>query len=283
MAARQPIVFGAGGFSGSGAQTLSRAVAEARYVGIGEDAKNPTANTLYAYQSGLGLPDRDYYLSDRFKDKKAKYRDYVAQMLDMAKWSDPQKSADAMLAFETKIAEASWSRAESRDRDKTYNPMTPAELDAYAPGFAWSAWLAAADVGGASRVVVRQNTAFPKVARIFAEADLQTLKAWQAFHTADEMAPLLSKRFADASFEFRSKFLNGQPQQRERWKRAVTFTENAIGEAIGRDYVRLYFPPDSTATGPPPRPFISCWAKTTFLRFIVLRPTKCGISTQEVR
>ncbi|MCP2970401.1 hypothetical protein NK907_24260, partial [Salmonella enterica subsp. enterica serovar Typhimurium] len=73
------------------------------------------------------------------------------------------------------------------------------------------------------------------------------LKAWLAFHTTDDAAPLLSRRFVDAEFEFRSKFLNGQPQQRERWKRGVAFAEAAMGEAIGRDYVKLYYPPDAKA------------------------------------
>jgi putative endopeptidase len=94
---------------------------------------------------------------------------------------------------------------------------------------------------------VSQNTAFPKLAQIFAGADLETLKAWQAFHTVDDAAPLLSKRFVDANFEFRQKFLNGQPEQRDRWKRAVGLAENAMGEAIGRDYVKLYYPPESKA------------------------------------
>ena len=166
----------------------------------------------------------------------------------MAGWPDPAGSAREVVALETKVAEAHWTRAESRNRDKTYNLMTRAELEAQAPGFPWATFLDAAGVGRAERAIVAQNTAFPKVARIFAEADLQTLKAWQAFHIDRRDAPpLLSKRFVDAAFEFRAKFLNGQPQQRERWKRGVTFAENAMGEAIGRDYVRLYFPPDSKA------------------------------------
>src|SRR5262249_54325315 len=103
------------------------------FVNVSEDEKDPTRNTLHASQSGLGLPDRDYYLKDAFKDKKAKYRDYVARMLDMVGWGEAQRRADDIVALETRIAEASWSRAESRDRDKTYNPLTPNELDAYAP------------------------------------------------------------------------------------------------------------------------------------------------------
>jgi putative endopeptidase len=215
--------------------------------GVSDDAKRPDVYALYLRQSGLGLGDRDFYLDAKFKPQRERYVQYVRQMLEMAGWPTPAKSAAEIMALETKVAEAHWTRAESRNRDKTYNLMTRAELEAQAPGFPWATFLDAAGVGRAEKAIVAQNTAFPKVARIFADADLQTLKAWQAFHMADEMAPLLSKRFVDASFEFRSKFLNGQPQQRDRWKRAVTFAENAMGEAIGRDYVRLYFPPESKA------------------------------------
>src|SRR5437867_3840740 len=128
-------------------------------VGVSEDQKDPTRHTLYASQSGLGLPDRDYYLKDAFKDKREKYHGYVARMLYMVGWPDAQKRADEIVALETRIAEASWSRAQSRDIDKTYNPLTPAELDAQAPGFSWSTYLAAAQVGEARRIVVRQLTA----------------------------------------------------------------------------------------------------------------------------
>ncbi|HEX8572498.1 MAG TPA: M13-type metalloendopeptidase [Allosphingosinicella sp.] len=215
--------------------------------GVSDDAKKPDVYALYLRQAGLGLGDRELYVDPKFKPQRDRYLQYVEQMLAMAGWPDPAGSARQVFALETKIAEAHWTRAESRNRDKTYNLMTPAELQAQAPGFPWAAFLDAAGVGPAERAIVAQNTAFPKIARLFAETDIQTLKAWQAFHTADEMAPLLSKRFDDASFEFRSKFLNGQPEQRERWKRGVTFAENAMGEAIGRDYVRLYFPPESKA------------------------------------
>ncbi len=215
--------------------------------GVNDDAKNPEQYALYMGQSGLGLGDRELYLQEKFAPQKMRYRQYVAQMLEMAGWPTPQESAAKVVALETQIAEAHWTRAESRNRDKTYNPMTLAELEAQAPGFPWRAYWQAAGVDRAQRAVVSQNTAVPKLAKLFADADLQTLKAWQIFHTGDDMSPLLSKRFVDANFEFRSKFLQGQPQQRERWKRGVTFAENAMGEAIGRDFVALYFPPESKA------------------------------------
>ena len=215
--------------------------------GVNDDAKAPDHYSLYLRQSGLGLGDREYYLDSKFAPQRERYRAYVAQLLGMEGWSDPARAADAILALETKIAQAHWTRAESRNRDKTYNLMTRAELEAAAPGFPWAAFLESAGVGSAERAIVAQNSAFPKLAQIFADTDLQTLKAWQAFHIADDMAPLLSRRFVDANYEFRQKFLNGQPQQRDRWKRGIAFAENAMGEAIGRDYVALYFPPESKA------------------------------------
>ena len=215
--------------------------------GVSDDAKNPDLNTLYVGQAGLGLGDRQMYLDAKFAPQRERYLAYVAQMLTLAGWPKPAGNAAAIMALETKMAEAHWTRAESRDRDKTYNPIAPAEMQAYAPGFPWAAYFNAAGIGQATQAVMRQNTAFPKLASIYAQADLDTLKAWQAFSVADQAAPLLSKNFVDAEFEFRSKFLNGQPEQRARWKRAASFAESAMGEAIGRDYVQLYFPADSKA------------------------------------
>jgi putative endopeptidase len=213
---------------------------------VTDDQKNPDRYALYLNQSGLGLPDREYYLRDNFKEQKTRYQTYVADMLRLAGWADPDKNASDIVALETKIAEAQWTRSESRDRDKTYNAMTVAELEKNAPGFPWRVAFDAAGIK-ADRAVVRQNTAFPKIAAIFAETPVDTLKAWEAFHITDDAAPLLSKRFADAEWEFRSKFLNGVTEQRPRWKRAVGAAENAMGEAIGRTYVSMYFPPESKA------------------------------------
>ena len=144
-----------------------------------------------------------------------------------------------------RIAEASWSRAESRNRDKTYNPMTPAQLTADAPGFAWSAWLGAADLADAKRLVVRQNTAFPKLAAIFAETPVETLQAWQAFRVVDQTAPFLSPRFVTARFEFRGRDLAGQQEERQRWRRGVQLVDSSLGEIVGKAYVERYFPPQS--------------------------------------
>jgi putative endopeptidase len=211
------------------------------------DAKDPTHYAAYVGQAGLGLPDRDYYLEPSFAPQKAKYQLYVAQILTLAGWPDADAQAKAIVDLETEIAKVSWSRAEDRDPVKTYNPMTPAELAAAAPGFDWSAYLAAADLGSVNRVVVAENTAIPKIAAIFAATPVRTLKAWEAFNVTDSAAPFLSQPFVDANFEFRSKTLSGQQAQKPRWKRAVAAIDGDVGEAVGRVYVATYFPPEAKA------------------------------------
>jgi putative endopeptidase len=215
---------------------------------ITADAKAPTRYTVMAVTGGLGLPDRDYYLQPAFGTQKAKYQEYVTRLLGMIGWEKPAETAQAVVDFETRLAQDTWTRAERRDRDKTYNPMTVAELNTAMPGFDWNRYLAQSELSKVGQVVVTTNTSFPKFARIYSETSLDTLKAWQAFHVADGAAPYLSKRFVDASFEFRNKALGGQPEQRPRWKRAVAFVDRTIGESAGRIYVARYFPPEAKAT-----------------------------------
>jgi putative endopeptidase len=216
-------------------------------LSVSDDQRDPDRYTLYLSQSGLGLGDREMYLRENFAPQRERYQAYIAQMLQLAGWDRPEANAQAILALETRIAEAHWTRAESRDRDKTYNPLALAEFSVKASGFPWSTFFSAAGVDSAPRAVVRQDSAIPKIAAIYADTDIATLQAWQAFHTVDAAAPLLSQAFVQAEFEFRSKFLSGQPEQRDRWKRGVALAESAMGEAIGRDYVALYFPPDAKA------------------------------------
>jgi putative endopeptidase len=214
---------------------------------ISQDAKSPDRYAVYLGQGGLGLPDRDYYLKPAFAEKKAKYRDYVAKMLALAGWDDPQGGADAVLAFETRIAEVSWTREDERDPDKVYNPMSVAALEKLAPGFDWRAYLDAAALPGLDRIVVGENTAIPKIAALYATTPLPVLKAWAAFHLTDNAAAYLSDPFEAARFGFRGMALTGQPEERARWKRAVAVDNRYVGEAVGRVYVARYFPPEAKA------------------------------------
>ncbi|WP_158912522.1 M13 family metallopeptidase, partial [Caulobacter sp. S45] len=214
---------------------------------VSPDAKDPSLYVLNMGTGGLGLPDKDYYLKPSFAAKKAAYQAYVARMLTLAHWPSPEARAADIVAFETRLAEASWERAERRDRDKTYNPIGLAELTAYAPGFDFHRFLAASEIGQAQRAILSDNTAFPKKAAVFAQTPVPVLQAWLAFNMADEAAPYLSQPFSDARFDFRNKTLAGQPEQPVRWKRAVTATNTAMGEAVGQLYVAQYFTPEAKA------------------------------------
>ncbi len=217
------------------------------FVGIGSDDKDPDRYAVFVDQGGLGLPDRDYYLQPSFAAKKQAYEAYVAKMLTLVGWADPQANAKAIVAFETGVADASWTRAEERDAVKVYNPMSVAELSAMAPGFDWKAFFGAADLSKVDRVIVGAKTAVPKIAALYAQTPVETLKAYQAFHLANAAAPDLSSDFVDANFDFQGKTLAGQPALAARWKRGVRTVSGGFGEAIGQVYVARYFPPQSKA------------------------------------
>ena len=213
-----------------------------------DDAKDPQRYTTYLGQAGLGLPDRDYYLETKFAPQKAKYEAYVAKILALSGWERPAANAKAIVDLETEIARVSWTRAERRDDTKTYNPVEVAKLAKFAPGFDWNAFLAGAELTKAKRVVVSENTAFPKIAAIYAKTPLSTLKAWTAFGVADQAAPYLPRAFDQARYEFRDKTLAGQVEQQARWKRGVALVDGQIGEALGRRYVETYFPASAKTT-----------------------------------
>jgi putative endopeptidase len=215
---------------------------------IWQDAKAPTRYAAYVSQGGLGLPDRDYYLDAKFADKKTAYRAHVAKVLTLAGWPGAEKAADAIVALETRIAEVSWTKVEQRDADKTYNPRTLAELEAMAPGFPWKAWARGAGLDGAGSLIVGEPTAFTKIAAIYGQTPVPVIQAWQAFHTADQASPYLSKAFSDANFDFYGKTLSGQPEQRSRAKRGASLVGGNLGEAVGKLYVAAYFPASSKAS-----------------------------------
>ena len=232
------------GFMGATSETFGSAFFG---VFVYDDAKKPGYRALQMSQGGLGLPDRDYYLTDTYADKKAAYEVYIKDMLTMAGYPGAEKAAKDIVAMETEIAKVSWTKIESRDDTKTYNPMALKDLNTYAPGFNWDNFFAAAHVSQAQKVVVAQNTAIPKIAKIYADAPLETLKAWEAFNAIDQGSAYLSDRFYARRFEFRSKTMYGIAEQRPLWKRAIGTTDDKMGEALGRAYVRDYFPPESKA------------------------------------
>jgi putative endopeptidase len=225
---------------------------------IDVDLKDPKHYAVYVYQGGLGLPDRDYYLKPEFATPKAKYQAYVARLLELVAWPEAADRARDVVAFETKVAEASWTKTQQRDPVATYNPMTPDHLQRFARGLAWKDLLANAGLAKVSRLIVAEKSAFPKLTALYAATPLETLQAWQAFHIADNAAPFLSQPFTDAHFELHNKTLAGQSEQKVRWKRAVLAvaggdffggdrfgTFGTMGWAVGRIYSAKYFPPEA--------------------------------------
>src|SRR5436305_10166323 len=169
--------------------------------GIDVDLKDPNKYAFYLMQAGVGLPDRDYYLKPDFAAQKTAYQNYFATILRLLNWPEPDKNAKDIVEFETKIAEASWTKAQQRDVNAIYNPMSVQELKKFAPGFAWEKFLAQTKMAKLDRVVVAEKSAFPKIVDVFTKVPIGTIRAWQAFHVADNAAPYLSKGFTDAYFE----------------------------------------------------------------------------------
>ncbi|WP_263588396.1 M13 family metallopeptidase [Sphingopyxis sp. GC21] len=210
------------------------------------DPDTPTVNVLWLGQGGIGLPDRDYYLNESFKPQREAYRAYIARTMKMIGNPDPEKAADAVLAFETEIAKVSWAIAERRDLGKINNPMSSEALAAYAPGLDWSAWFAGADIPAQKRIIVNENTAIRDIAALYGKTPLDTLKLWQEFHVADNAANYLSDDWVDSRFEF-SKALSGVTEMRPRWKRGLRLVDSSLGELVGEEYAKQYFPPSAKA------------------------------------
>jgi putative endopeptidase len=218
-------------------------------IDLPPDLHNPDRYAVVISESGLGLPDRDYYLSEdaTLKALREKYLAYVGQMLSLAGTADAAARARDILAFETAAAKVQWPIDKRRDVEAAWNPRTRAQLAAYAPGFPGDAFLDAAQLPGREQLVLAELTAVRDLAELFARTPVPTLQAWLTFQYLSGHAPYLPRRFDAAHFAFYGTALHGQPQQRERWKRAVDEVNATLGEPVGRLYVTQYFPPDSKA------------------------------------
>ena len=229
-------------------------------LGTDIDLKDPKRYAVYVFQAGLGLPDRDYYLEPDFAKQRSAYETYATTVLRLLGWPDPARAAHEILVFEDSVAAASWTKVRQRDPDATYNPMTIAELERFAPGFAWRKFLLGAGLGRMERVIVSEKSAFPKLAAIFAGTPLPTLQAWLAFTCADNAAPYLSTPFVNAGYEMRNRTLSGQQEMAVRWKRGVRAVSGGdfgtgdrfdrfgnLGWAVGQLYTARYFPPKAKA------------------------------------
>jgi putative endopeptidase len=216
-------------------------------ISIYPDLKNPTRYSAYVSQSGLGLPNRDYYLlkGAKYDAYRKAYRAYIIKMEQLAGIGDAEARADRIIALETQIAKLHWTPEQSRDVDKVYNPMTRAQLRAFTPQLDWDRALKKLGLGTVNRIVVGEKSAIQGEARLFASVPLQTWKDWTAFHFVSTNAQYLPKAFDEAKFDFYSKTLRDVPAQRARWKRGVDMLDEALGEGVGQIYVQRHYPAES--------------------------------------
>lgn len=213
------------------------------------DAKNPDRYAVNIVQSGLSLPNRDYYLKDeaKFIEIRAKYRAYVGKMLAHVQYPEPGNAADVVVALETEIAKRHWANEKRSNRDLTYNPKTQTELKAFAPDFPWSRILSAQGIPAQDFFVVKEVDAIKGLTTLFRETPIAAWRAYMTFHYLNGMADVLPAALDDLSFDFNGRTLSGQRQKRERWKRATAALNGALGEAVGQFYVRSHFRPQAKA------------------------------------
>jgi putative endopeptidase len=217
--------------------------------GIEPDEKDPDHYMVVVQQSGLGLPDRDYYLKEDpvYQELRAKYAAHIERLLTLAGQPAPAQAAKSIVALETRIAQAHWPRAKTRERDLTYNPYTREKLAAYAPGFPWPQLLAGADLATQPRFVVSEPDAVQALGALFKEGPLESWREYLTYHYLANNAEVLPKAFDDEVFDFYGRTLHGRQEQQARWKRAVGAVNAGLGEAAGELYVQRYFPPPSKA------------------------------------
>ncbi len=216
-------------------------------LAIFSDLKEPTRYSAYAFQDGLGLPNRDYYIlqGEKYDKYRAAYRNYIIHLEQLAGIADAEARADRIIALETAIAKVHWTPEKSRDVEAIYNPMNRAKLKSFAPQFEWDRALDKLGLTGVDTIVVGQTSAIADEGKLFESVPLDTWKDWLAFHFISDHAQYLPKAFDDAKFGFYSKTLRDVETQRDRWKRGVDIVNNALGEGVGQIYVQRHYPPES--------------------------------------
>ena len=216
-------------------------------LGMQPDDKDPDHYMVTVRQSGLGMPDRDYYLKDEpvYKELRAKYAAHIERLLKLAGDADAAQEAQSIVELETQIATAHWPRAKRRERDLTYNPHTREDLPVFAPGLPWPALLAGAGLAEQERFVVRESDAVQALSTLFAQVPLQRWQVYLRYHYLAGNADVLPRAFDDEVFDFYGRALHGTQEQQPRWKRAVAAVNDGLGEAAGELYVQRYFPPSS--------------------------------------
>jgi endothelin-converting enzyme/putative endopeptidase len=216
---------------------------------VDSDDRNSDRYLFNIVQGGLGLPDESYYRDDKFAEVREKYVAYLTRLLTLADHPAAEDAARSILDIDTRLAAGHWERAETRDVQKTYNLTTLEELVALAPEFDWHAYVT--NLGGSDATIaetcVRQPSYLAHLSTVLAEVPIERWRDWLTSRVLRSAAAYLSDDFVQTNFDFYGRTLNGTPELRARWKRAVSLVEGAVGEAVGREYVARHFPPRAKA------------------------------------
>jgi putative endopeptidase len=230
--------------------TAARGEGDIFGFGPSPDFKDSTMNIAYAFQGGLGLPDRGYYFDKDKADKLAAYQAHVAKVLELAGTpaADAAKQAKDVVAFETRLAKVSKSSEElSRDAELAYNPVSVADADKLTPNFPWSKFFESQGLEQPKMFSLAIPKFHEEVSKMIGDVPVDTWKAYFRFHLVDGASPYLSDPFVQENFAFYNQTMRGQKQIKDRWKRVLGTVENQTGEALGQMYVKVAFPAESKA------------------------------------
>lgn len=210
---------------------------------------DPARTVPYFLQGGLGLPDREYYISDKpeMAKNRTAYQAYVGDLMKLAGIKEHAARAERIVALETKIATAHLDRTASEDVHKANNPWSAGQLSSDAPGLDWNVYLGAAGLEKQSTFIIWHPSAIKGLSALVGSEPVETWKDWMTFHTLNQSAAFLPKAYEDLHFGFYGKTLQGTPKQSDRWKRGLAHTNADLGDAVGKIYVEKYFPASSKA------------------------------------
>jgi putative endopeptidase len=218
-------------------------------LAIQPDAKRPDVYTIYADQAGLGMPDRDYYLSKdpKFVEMRDKYLAYAKDLLSLTGHKDAARAASAVMALETRLAEAQWPNVDLRNVDKIYNPFDLAGAGKLTPAIDWPRYLEMMGIAGHDSVIIGEPSYFKELSRALGDVPLPVWRDYLRVRVVDDLAPYLNAAVVERAFDFHGRTITGTPQIRPRWKRSLAEAEASIGDMLGKAYVARHYPPAAKA------------------------------------
>jgi putative endopeptidase len=216
-------------------------------IGQVADFKNPEYYMIYAWQGGIGLPDREYYFKDdeTSVEIREEYVKHIEKMFELAGIDGPPDAAQAIMTLETRIADAHITKEAARDWPTNYNKVALDKLHGVMPNFNWTGYLEEAGVAEIDGLVLMMTSYFESFDAVFAETDLDTWKTYLRWVALNTKAAVLNQKLDDQNFAFYGKVLEGTEEQRADWRRAVSIVNGALGEVVGKVYVKKHFPPEA--------------------------------------